>query len=99
MPFAKYRIRLGVVAMIISIATTACPDSSRSKKKGGGGGKNAACQPYNLPGVKLQAWAHPDGTDHCYGVVREPGGVDWNAADDDAWYEAVQNDFGLDARR
>jgi len=25
--------------------------------------------------------------------------VDWNAMDDDAWYEAVQRDFGMDARR
>ena len=25
--------------------------------------------------------------------------VDWNALEDDAWYEAVQRDFGLDARR
>jgi hypothetical protein len=24
--------------------------------------------------------------------------VDWNAANDDDWYEAVQNIFGLDAR-
>jgi NAD(P)-dependent dehydrogenase (short-subunit alcohol dehydrogenase family) len=24
--------------------------------------------------------------------------IDWNAADDDAWYEAVRRDFGLDAR-
>jgi short-subunit dehydrogenase len=25
--------------------------------------------------------------------------VDWNALDDDAWYDTVQRDFGLDARR
>ena len=25
--------------------------------------------------------------------------VDWNALDDDAWYDAVQRDFGVDARR
>jgi short-subunit dehydrogenase len=25
--------------------------------------------------------------------------VDWNALSDDAWYDAVQRDFGLDARR
>jgi hypothetical protein len=25
--------------------------------------------------------------------------VDWNALKDDAWYEAVQRDFGLDARK
>jgi hypothetical protein len=24
--------------------------------------------------------------------------VDWGAADDEAWYERVQTDFGLDAR-
>ncbi len=24
--------------------------------------------------------------------------VDWNAVNDDEWYEAVQNTFGLDAR-
>ncbi len=25
--------------------------------------------------------------------------VDWNALSDDAWYDAVQRDFGLDARK
>jgi hypothetical protein len=25
--------------------------------------------------------------------------VDWNALSDGAWYDAVQRDFGLDARR
>jgi hypothetical protein len=24
--------------------------------------------------------------------------IDWNALEDEAWYEAVQRDFGLDAR-
>ena len=25
--------------------------------------------------------------------------VDWNALDDDAWYDVVQRDFGTDAHR